>query len=804
MPHLSMAQWARRLELVSGSDFQHLLEQIKLPVYVDESILKSELSLLVTKIVKLLKSSNSPNEYYSIWKGCHTAVIICSFNPLVLMAHGGQLLTGIFDKLEHFTNYFESYMATLEFETLLSTLVSSLTLLMDLMRKNPTLSREHLIPNLKAVIPTLIKLSEHRPLLTLPVLSKILYRHSTTFRPFTNKYRTILQSILSSEDKLNRMGDHLKKLVCRNYAYLYLVKINNVASNNVDSNNYSTSSFPDENWRFGLFSVLRQYQPIFKLFDEILDIDQDEQLKKLINTLPIVKLDDTSIDTTQFFYGEVLKLDLNEPLSLLKIVDRIHLLNELLFSFITSPTPFAVRIPLKVINNIAEILINLNTKYLSIKRELRHDQDLCTVIEDILIKLQSEGIRICLILMKTFGKQCLIYIPNVINSLNLFIPLLPKSNGIINYSLCDQLSGVFNDMFELINLCLPHLGHQLTTELDTLSKLIDVAMHLVDEKSLLEPFFETQRRQRIEKIGSKPVQKNKKKNKSDTSGTLSDLYTHSSNFDVKMSLEQYDTINKFLYNIINNWKLSSQLQVRITKYVINKSVHFKQIFKMIPRSFVRLLRVIVINPGFERVSILPIAVSLLSEQSDDVFDVLCHPRLPLGSIYNMNCFNSKHDLIEEKNYVSMDEFEIVEETKEHQNLEEGQTLENVKDTFIKNISETSKEVVSNDSIDESMILKRNRNGGDESSADTSSKRVKIDDTVKSVEFNKNQPITSLLSENEKQAGKQDENKRDEAITKNAGKDIDDKENSGDEDEDEDEDEFVIPEIELSDDEEEEE
>lgn len=797
-----MTQWARRLESVSGSDFQHLLNQIKSPVYVDETILKSELSLLVTKVVKLLRSNDSPNEYYAIWKGCHTAVIICSFNPLVLMAYGGQLLAGIFDKLEHFTNYFESHVPTLEFETLLSTLVSSLTLLMDLMRKNPTLSREHLIPKLKAIIPILIKLSEYKPLLTLPVLSKLLYKHSTTFRPFANKYRAVLQTILSSECKVNNMDNHLKKLVCRNYAYLHLIKVNTASNNNVNANNHSTSSFPDENWRLGLFSVLRQYQPIFKLFYELLDMDQDEQLKKLINNLPAVKSDDTNADTSGLSYGEALKLDLNEPLSLLKIVDRIRLLNDLLFAFITSPTPFAIRVPMKLINDIAEILINLNIKYLSIKRELRHDQDLCTVIEDILIKLQSEGIQIWLKLVETYGKQCLIYIPNVINSLNLFIPLLPKSNNVINYPLCDQLSGVFNDIFKLINLCLPHLGHQLTTELDVLSKLIDVAMHLVDEKSLLEPFFETQRRQRIEKIGTKPVQKNKKKNKSDTNGTLSDLYTHSSNFDVKINLEQYDTINRFLYNILNNWKLSSFLQIRITKYAINKSVHFKQMFKAIPRSFVRLLRVIVINPGFERVSILPIAVSLLSEQSDDVFDVLCHPRLPVGIIYNMNRSSNNYDPIEEKDDLLVDELKQMEGSRVNQDLEERQSLENMK-SFINNGSETSKETVPNTSVDESMILKRGGSNGIESFEDVRSKRVKIDDRLQSVEFNKDQPITSLLLENERQGG----NIKNEDTTENNDNKIDDKEIYNDEEkeenEDEDEDEFVIPEIELSDDEEEE-
>lgn len=773
-----MNQWAKRLETASGPDFQILLDQIKLPVYVDESLLKNELSLLVTKIMKLLRCNNSPEEYYQIWKGCHTAVIIASFNPLVLVAHGGQLLTGIYNKLEQLTDYINTQVWTIEFDTLLSTLVSSLTILMDLMRNNPTLSRESLVPKLKAIIPTLIKLTESKPLLTLPVLAKLLYKHSTTFKPFTNKYRAALENLLSSEDKYNQFDTHLKKLICKNYAYLHLIKDNN--SNNANNNTNHVTSHPDENWRLGLFSVLRQYQPIFKLFYEILDMDQDEQLKSLINGLPMIKVEEgkknDDDDTTTKLFGKSLKLDLNEPFTLFEIVNRINLLNDLLIAFITVPTPFAIRVPLKLVNNVAEVLMGLNTKYLAIKRELRHDQELATVIEDVLIKLQSQSVKIWLNMLQTYGKQCLVLIPNIINSISVFIPFKPKSNKLIDYSRCDQVKPVFYDIFKVINLCFPHLGHQFNTELDSLTKLIDVTMYLIEDKSLLEPFYNLQKKQKMEKTTNKSQQhsKSKKANK-DSNGALSDLYTHSVNFDVSINLKQYDEINQFLYNIINNWKLSSFLQIKITKYAINKSIYYKQLLTTIPESFVKLLRIVVINPGFERVSILPIAVSLLNEQSDDVFDTLCHPKLPLGIIYNMMIKNNNMDTVEDKNFQPIDEVTLIEEQVNEEQVNEEQNQPDEEDVEVKiglkeqNETEGTVPVTV---VDETKVFKRDRFESKEEH--TSSKRVKISETVEAVEFSKDEPSNSVAHQQAKV------------------------EESVESDDDED---FVIPDIDLSDDDE---
>lgn len=53
-------------------------------------------------------------------------------------------------------------------------------------------------------------------------------------------------------------------------------------------------------------------------------------------------------------------------------------------------------------------------------------------------------------------------------------------------------------------------------------------------------------------------------------------------------------------------------------------------------SFVDLLRSEVLHPGNERVSILPIAISLLKNTNDDMFELLCHPKVPVGMMYQLH------------------------------------------------------------------------------------------------------------------------------------------------------------------------
>ena len=175
--------------------FHTILTTLRSPVYIDEQLLKSELSFLVTKILKLIRSSND----FDLWKGCHTSVVVCAYNPLILSTHGGQLLAAIYSRLEQKTGFYSSVVSSSHGKQLFDTLVSSMAVIIDLVKSKPTLSREALVPKLKAIIPTLITLSQYEPELVLPVLKKILKRNTTTFKPFVNKFRTVLTNLIKSD-----------------------------------------------------------------------------------------------------------------------------------------------------------------------------------------------------------------------------------------------------------------------------------------------------------------------------------------------------------------------------------------------------------------------------------------------------------------------------------------------------------------------------------------------------------------------------------------------------------------------------
>ncbi|CCF56986.1 hypothetical protein KAFR_0B06890 [Kazachstania africana CBS 2517] len=620
---------AKRLELTSGYEFHTILKTLTSPEYVNEQLLKSELNLLNTKILKLLRSGTD----FDVWKGCHVAAVVCAYNPLMLVSYGGQFLSAIYSKLEQKSNYYSVDRATLESNTLLETLISSTSILMDLMRKKPTLSRESLVPKLKAIIPTLINLCQSLPKLCLPVLKTLLLEHSTTFKPFANKYRTILTGLITGY--YARLDRNTQLLISDNYAYLHLIKIQ--ASQSQSETDVHHKAHRDEAWRMGLLSILLQFKPIVEICGNILDFDQDSDLVKLIQSLPrdLSKEDDNADPRKKLMdFLPGLKIDFNDALTLNDIPARLNLLVDLLSSFISLPTPYPVRVPIGAINSISEVLVTMTQKYLPIKRELRRDNELTSVINHILPCIQSCGINLWTVLLNNYGKSCLSFSENILASLKLFIPVKPKSKD-IDIATCKLLKTEFLNTFKLINLILIHLGHQLN-EIDSINQFIDISLKLTEDDELVDSFYKNQQQLKLKNSSTVTNMSQKKNQKKDSNtGALSDLYTHPDRFKVSTSIEWYNEINKFLFHILSYWKLPSSQQVKILRYIISKSLILKSKLNYIPESFVKLLRLVVINPGNERISILPIAVSLLKDCSDEVFDLAIHPRLPMSIIHSV-------------------------------------------------------------------------------------------------------------------------------------------------------------------------
>lgn len=619
---LSVSKLAKQLETSSGAEFQTILKSLRSPSYVNDQLLKSELGLLVTKTLKLLRSSDD----FDVWKGCHTSAVICAYNPLVLCAHSAQLLAAVYAKLEQKSNYYASTMNTSQGRVVLETLVSTTSILIDLMRNKPTLSREGLVPKLKSIIPTLINVSQYQPKICLPVLRTLLYQNSTTFKPFANKYRIVLSQLIAKD--YEHLDKETKYLICVNYAYLHLIKLQGNQAQDDDASLAHHKSFLDDNWRIGLFSILYQFKPIIMLCGDILDLDQDKDLVNLIKNLP--EAVDKKDLAAKLLDLPALKLDMNVPLTLWDISNRLNLLVDLLSAFISLPTPFTVRVPLGAVNSISESLLFMSSNYLPLKRDLRRDLELNSVIMNILPQIQFSGIRLLDSMVSVYGNSCLTFLPTILGSLEMFIPMKSKST-IVDFEKCQLLKSEFFSLFALINKLSSYIGHQLN-EINLFTKLIDISLYLVEDKSLISNLFKNQEKAVIVTNSS-----GKKSSKKDTkSGALSDIYTHPSQFTTKDSLNLFKEVNTFLRIVLSNWKLPSSQQVKIIQYAITKSLHFKKLTGKIPTTFIMLMRTVVIYPGNERVSILPIAANLVKELGDDILDVLCHPRLPMGIVHQVS------------------------------------------------------------------------------------------------------------------------------------------------------------------------
>lgn len=774
---ITMSSLAKQMEIATGNDFQKVLKNLSSSRYVDEKLLKTDLGLLNAKILKLLRS----NREYDVWKGCHAATVICSFNALFLLSYGGQSLNAIYSKLEHMVNYYPSTTNSNQGRTLLKTLVCTTKTLMDLMRNKPTLSRECLVPKLKAIIPTLIQLSTYEPVLCLPVLKSLLFKHTTTFKPYVNKYRTSLTAQIASS--YHHMPSDVQKLLCDNYAYLHLIKLQ--SQHVQDETEAHHKVFQDDTWRAGIFSILIQFKPIIKLCNNILEFDQEKELNRLFESLPSDPYKDYKIEN----FLSPLKLDMNEPFTLWELPRRINLLVDLLTAFVTQPTPFPIRVPIGTINLVCETLVSISTKYMPIKRELRRDQDLNSIIDEILPEIQFAGISLWRDMLLSYGKCFLPMSDRILGSLEVFIPFKPKSNN-IDLDACQHLQDKFITVFEVANLVLSNVGHRLN-EVDSILKLVDVALRLTEDVSLIETIFENKP---IDKKDTNPQTKNKsKKNKDNKTGAITDLFTNYDQFITKTSLHKFNELNNFLTFIISNWRLGTTQQINTVKYAIARSLQIKEQMGSIPISFIKLLRVLVLNPGNERLSILPIAVSLLKGTDDEAFDLLCHPRLPMSMIHNVKRVSKSSEeeddeREEQEEYdvdMSKDGIETHDIVADHAN---GRF--NVLNTTV--VEETTTEVETNNDIEANTIENETKvfkkRSVEETEDDEPVKRVKTGEPKSTEEFIKEQEIADKKAEIELQPAV-------ERVATEAAKDA--TVAKEEEEDSEDEDEFEIPEIHLS-------
>lgn len=608
-----LSSLSRQLETSEGDEFHSILKLLRSPAYVNQSLLKSDIGLFTGKLLKLLRSS----DYYMLWKGCQVTAVICSYNAVVLCSQSNQLLTVLYTRFEQLSTHYKDTAGSEIKLTCLRTVVNTISLLMDLIRGKPALTREVLTPKLNSIIPSLIALCEGEPKLCLPILEKLVYMNTTTFKPFINKYRAVLIKLISRGFEF--YDTQTRRLICDGYAYVHLVKQNSVK---IDDNQAHHKASADENWKMGLQKILSEFKPLIQLCGDLLDFTVDKDLIQLIESLPVTE--NNQLENSELF--PPLSVDMNKPFTLLNITYRISTFRQLLLAFITKPTPFPISVPLRSIINLCEVLLGMNTNYIPLKKGLRREPELTSIIYTVLRSLQFEGIVILKTMAEKYDKILVFYQSSILSSLELFIPLKRKGTS-IDYEACDSMKEQLLYLISCVNDISGNIGHKIS-ELDLFTKLTDITLHFVKKKSNLGNLFDQVPQNKIK--GKQTLKQKKETNR--VTGAMSDIYSHPNQFVFNPEGELYDEANKFLTFILKNLKLPSTQQIKIIQYATTTALGLKEESGYIPPSFVELLTCLTLYPGNERVSILPIAISLLKESDSEVFEVLCNPRLPVGTI----------------------------------------------------------------------------------------------------------------------------------------------------------------------------
>ncbi|KAM3164041.1 Pre-rRNA-processing protein RIX1 [Lachancea thermotolerans] len=606
---IPLSKLSKSLEECSGYDFQVLLRTLTSSKYVDDKLLKSDLAVFVAKVLKLLRSS----EDYHVWKACHLINVLCSYNPVVLCSQAGEFLTLTFNKLEQKASYYRTTITSSHGRTLLACLVRTVGLLIDLVRGKPALTREVLTPRLSVIISTLVNLSQFEPKMCLSILRKLLLRNTTTFRPHANKFKMVLTNLLSKD--YFHFDSATRKLIARNFALLNLVKFSSAAKDETKSHH---NTYQDDQWRKGLMSVLYSFKPVISLCGEILDFSADPDMQKLLQGLPAPR----NGSPEEIF--SPLEIDLNKPITLWAIAKRLNILSDLTIAFISQPTHFQLRIPLRGIIQISEAVLSLTTNYLPLQRTLRRDTELTSTVDALLPCLQMCGISLLRVTSQYYGKCTFPYTSNILSSLELFVPL-KKGTTSVDF---DRVRSLEGEMFELIKVA-DYYARQLGLSLGEttlFAKLVDTSMYLVKDTVLLNQLYGEHN------VGAQKHSNKAKKANKQSKGSMSDMYSHPQEFTSVRTLKDFDALNDFLVSVVSRFKLSSVQQIQISKFCISNSVKLSKERGQLPHSFIRLLRALVLHPGYDRISILPIAVTLLKKQGDDVFALFCNPRLPFGAV----------------------------------------------------------------------------------------------------------------------------------------------------------------------------
>lgn len=586
------------LDAPQPATLSYVLKSLYLSKYTITKASKAYINHLIAKINNLLNSKDN----FKKWYGSHVVQVI-GLNPIILTNGGSTFIVGLLKTIN------DTSVPAVTFKNA----ALALDQLISGIRGKPVLTRELLTPNLPNIISSLLDNLNRDIYVVLPILKNLLLKNTTTFKPFVKKFETKLVNLLLKN--FNSFNKQLKKDICQSYAYLNLVK----PTQNTNQGGQNVQALPDDQWRAKIFKLLGELKSVIVIYDDLVELKNDKDSAELLNQLP-------NSDAKDFIFP-FLKVDLSEPISIIQISQRIEVLTQLIIAFLTSPTPFPLRIPLGLIIQSSELLLGISPNYIPLKKELGRNEDLKKIIVNDISKTQAHGAFILYHITKHYKKLVLPHLSSVLSSLEVAIPIKnDKGSKVIKID-DDSCLAIESELITIIKTTLEILKlFQGLTDLDLINKLIDVSILFLQKRTPLDGLLDKQEVKKSQQ--QQQGQKNKKKGKSKDSTPLADILSHAELFEVEPPKETISIILSFFEVIIKRIPtLSPNYRIKIVKYVISTAVKESSTKSHVLDRTKKLLEAVVLYPSNGEIySILPIAKRLLS--NNEVLSLLTNPRFP--------------------------------------------------------------------------------------------------------------------------------------------------------------------------------
>ncbi|CAX42356.1 conserved hypothetical protein [Candida dubliniensis CD36] len=542
-------------------------------------ITKVELNHLISRTLNLIRSP----EPYKKWCGINLIrVIIEEYS--ILASEGNNLMNSLLQVLEN-------YNETIDLK-ILTSCIDTINYMGNLIRGKPTLTREILTPKLNSIIGYYFEYLHFAPLLILNSLQTILKFHPTTFRPFGNKLKAKLITLIDHDEFIN-YPQNLQMAIYDTLAMLPIIE----------------KIEPETKWYNDVINIIGEINELIQVYQEFINFKDDQDLFNLIHKI--------SKPSTKILTD--LSIDFNKPQTILTISNHLNILVGILKSYITMETSFTVKLPIGIILIICELVCSINIKFLSFKGDIR-DETIKKLIKTSLIENYRSIIGLLIELINYYQGALIPHLNTIWSFLETLIPF--QNKRIVNEEIIDE-ERLFVEILQFMKESLSLLGN--VSENTQLLRFVDMALVLVEPRMNSSSSLANNNKQTNH---HQPQNRKQKKKKNTSAVALSDILSHEHLFMISIPENTIKSVRSFINQIIQKVILPPTQHYKIMRYLIIESIHAKyyNLQHNVPIELKNLLINAVLYPGYDKISILPIVSSILSD--DQLLGVFNNPKFP--------------------------------------------------------------------------------------------------------------------------------------------------------------------------------